>query len=69
MKIPRVGPDEIIKIIKRKGFVLIRQSGSHMIFKNDKGVRITVPYHSGNILHPKIIKSIIIDAELTEEDF
>ena len=58
MKIPRMGPDEIIKIIKRKGFVLIRQSGSHMIFKNDKGVRITVPYHSGNILHPKIIKAL-----------
>jgi len=48
---------------------LVRQSGSHKIYKNSKGVRVTVPYHPGKILHPKLFKAILKDAELTIEDF
>lgn len=48
---------------------MVRQSGSHKIFKNKKGVRITVPYHSGKVLHPKILKRILDDADLTIESF
>jgi len=69
MRLPRVTADKIIKLLKKKGFFLVRQSGSHMIFRNEKGVRVTVPYHSGKILHPKVLKSIMKDAELTSEDF
>jgi predicted RNA binding protein YcfA (HicA-like mRNA interferase family) len=28
-----------------------------------------VPYHSGKELHPKILKSILRDADLTTEEF
>ncbi len=69
MRLPKITSDEVIKILKKKGFVLARQSGSHMIFRNEKGIRVTVPHHSGKILHPKVLKSIMNDAELTEEDF
>ena len=68
MKLPRLTAKEIIKIIEKKGFILVRQSGSHRIYRNGKGVRITVPFHSNKILHPRIIKSIIRDAEITHED-
>ena len=51
------------------GFVLIRQSGSHRIYKNKKGMRVTVPYHSGKTFHPKILKNILHDADLTIEEF
>jgi predicted RNA binding protein YcfA (HicA-like mRNA interferase family) len=34
-----------------------------------KSIKInTVPYHSGDILHPKVLKSILKDADLTIED-
>ena len=69
MKTPRVTPNKIIKVLKKKGFILVRQSGSHMIFRNKEGIRVTVPFHSGKELHPKIVKSIIKDAELTDKDF
>ncbi len=68
MKLPRLTAQQMAKIIERKGFVLVRQSGSHRIYRNDKGIRITVPFHSGKTLHPKITKSIIKDAELDEND-
>ena len=67
-KLPRVTAKDIIRILEKKGFVLVRQSGSHRIYRNDKGKRVTVPYHSGKILHPKLLKSILIDAEITIEE-
>jgi len=38
-KLPRVTAEEVIKVLKKRGFKLVRQSGSHMIFRNDKGKR------------------------------
>lgn len=66
-KLPRISASKIITVLEQIGFTLIRQSGSHKIFKNEEGKRITVPYHSGKILHPKVLKNIMKDADLTVE--
>jgi predicted RNA binding protein YcfA (HicA-like mRNA interferase family) len=66
-KLPRLTPQEAIKIIEKLGFVLARQSGSHKIYKNAKGIRITVPFHKGKILHPKIVKSILKDTGISSD--
>ena len=68
-KLPRVPAGKVIKVLERVGFVLVRQSGSHKIYKNREGKRVTVPYHSGEILHPKVLRSILRDADLTVERF
>ena len=68
MKLPRITANEIIRILEKKGFQLVRQSGSHKIYKNTIGKRVTVPYHAGKILHPKLLKSIIRDAEISDEE-
>jgi predicted RNA binding protein YcfA (HicA-like mRNA interferase family) len=68
-KLPRVTHDDVIKALERTGFFFSRQSGSHKIYKNKEGKRVTVPYHSGKILHPKILKSILNDADLMVEEF
>ena len=40
------------------GFELLRSKGSHRIY--GMGVlRVTVPFHSGAVLHPKIIKQVL----------
>lgn len=38
-KLPRLNADQAIKIVEKLGFVLVRQSGSHKIYKNTKGIR------------------------------
>jgi len=38
-----------------------------MIYKNAAGKRATVPFHAAKVLHPKVLKSILRDAELTVE--
>lgn len=67
-KLPRLTSAQIIRIIEKRGFRLSRQSGSHMIFKNEEGRRVTIPYHAGKILHPKLLKSILNDADISVEE-
>ena len=67
-RLPRLTAAEVIKALKRAGFSLARQSGSHKLYKDKEGKRVTVPYHSERILHPKVLKSILRDAELTVKE-
>ncbi|MFB2921462.1 type II toxin-antitoxin system HicA family toxin [Aerosakkonema funiforme] len=69
LPLPRVTATEVIRVLNKIGFELSRQSGSHRIYKNADGMRVTVPFHSGKILHPKTLKSILNDAGLTVEEF
>ena len=64
--LPKITAKEIIIILEKLGFYLARQSGSHKIYKNTEGKRATVPFHAGKILHPKVLKSIIKDANINE---
>ena len=68
-KLPRVTAKEVSKIVEKLGFRLCRQSGSRKIYKNSKGKRLTISYHSGKILHPKVLKSIIRDCDMNVEEF
>jgi len=67
-KLPRLTAREIVAVLERIGFSLARQSGSHQIYKNAAGKRVTVPFHASKILHPKVLKSIMRDAELGPAD-
>ncbi|MCL4512868.1 MAG: type II toxin-antitoxin system HicA family toxin [Candidatus Eremiobacteraeota bacterium] len=68
-KLPRVTAGQVIKVAEKIGFFLSRQTGSHKIYRNKTGKRITVPYHAGQILHPKILKNILEDASLSVDEF
>ena len=65
--LPKITAKEIIAVLVKLGFYLARQSGSHKIYKNTEGKRVTVPFHAGKILHPKVLKSIMKDANISEE--
>jgi predicted RNA binding protein YcfA (HicA-like mRNA interferase family) len=54
------------KMLLDAGFELIRVRGSHHIYKRASD-RVVVPHHSGQILHPKIVKQVI-DAISAEPD-
>jgi len=68
-KLPRVTAREIEKVIIKIGYQLKRQSGSHRIYKNQEGKRVTLSIHPEKIIHPKIIKRILIENNLTVEKF
>ena len=56
-KLPRITAIEAEKLLLHAGFQLIRTKGSHKIYmKGNK--RFVLPFHSGKILHPKIVKQL-----------
>ncbi len=57
-KLPRLTPQEAEKMLSKAGFEMLRSKGSHRIYMKDNK-RIVIPFHSGKILHPKIIKQVI----------
>ena len=54
---------DLVRLAEAAGFVLSRQKGSHMIYYNENGIRLTIPDHRSKSLHPKIIKSVLRDIE------
>ena len=68
-KLPRRTAAEVRRAIEKAGFALARQSGSHQMFRDAEGRRITLPAHAGRTIHPKILKRILADAELTADEF
>ena len=66
---PVRSPKQVEKILKKHGFILQRQSGSHRTFLNLKTEKVTVvPMHSRD-LATGTLRSIIKQAGLTVEDF
>ncbi|MEP6465626.1 MAG: type II toxin-antitoxin system HicA family toxin [Parafilimonas sp.] len=67
-KQPVISSKELIKKIEKKGFAFVRQSGSHAIYKNSEGTKITIPIHGKKDLGKGLLKQIMKDAGLTNED-
>ena len=54
---PRLTAKEAEKLLLKYGFVIDRQKGSHRIYMKGN-LRQVLPHHSGEILHPKIVKQV-----------
>lgn len=68
-KIPRITAAKAEKAVIKMGYKIKRQSGSHRIYKNEDGKRITLPIHSNKTIHPKIIRAILTENNLTVAKF
>ncbi len=68
MKLPVLNAKQLTKILLKKGFVLVRQSGSHAIFRHPDGRRTTVPIHDTKDLGPGLIRQILKDTNTSEDD-
>jgi predicted RNA binding protein YcfA (HicA-like mRNA interferase family) len=59
---------QVISILKRHGFTLDRQSGSHAVFFHPDGRRTTIPIHGKRDLGKGLLRQIMRDAELSFDD-
>jgi predicted RNA binding protein YcfA (HicA-like mRNA interferase family) len=57
-KLPRLTPAEAEKLLGDAGFHLARTKGSHRIYIKDEA-RVVIPFHTGKVLHPKIVKQVL----------
>lgn len=68
-RVPPLKPDEVIAILKRLGFVEVRQRGSHKQYRSPDGRNTTVPHHRGRDVSPILVRRIAADAGLTADEF
>lgn len=68
-KLPVVNGQECIRALQKAGFVIKRQTGSHVILKGGAfKSRVTVPKHRKS-LKPGTLHQIIKDAGLSVDEF
>ncbi|MBM3934497.1 MAG: addiction module toxin, HicA family [SAR202 cluster bacterium] len=62
-------PRQVIRALERLGFVRVRQTGSHAVFKHPDGRWATVPLHHGKDIGKGLPAKIIKDAKVTPDEF
>jgi len=68
-RLPTLTARKVIQALESGGFVIDRQRGSHLIMKHlEKRFTIAVPKH-GKDLNRNLMKLIIKQAGLTEDEF
>jgi len=59
---------EILARLRRAGFLVVRQSGSHAVLRHPDGRQTYVAMHPGDV-PTGTFRSILKQAELTQKDF
>jgi len=62
-------PMEVMRVLEKKGFKLVRQSGSHAVYRHPDGRWTTVPIHPGKDVAKGTLRKILKDAGITVEEF
>lgn len=69
MRLPNLNPEKVIKVIKKKGFLLDRVKGSHHIYVHpETRQRVVIPVHKKDL--PKgTLMEILKQAGINRDDF
>lgn len=57
-ELPRWTASDAERALLSAGFRLLRSKGSHRIY-GKAAYRVTVPFHAGGTLHPRIVKQVL----------
>lgn len=69
-KLPLLNAREMAKILKKLGFELKRQEGSHMFFEHQDGRTTVIPNHGGEDIDRGLLNKIVKqDLNISREDF
>lgn len=69
MNLRPIPAKKVIKLLKKIGFEVVRQRGSHVILKHPDGRVTVVPVHSGEDIGRGLLSKIIKDTKITREQF
>ncbi|MGK7941381.1 MAG: type II toxin-antitoxin system HicA family toxin [Crocosphaera sp.] len=67
-KLPNVTGKQLIEVLNKVGFRVIRQKGSHVRLRHEDGRVVTIPVHSGKMVGKGLLLKILRDAQLTKDD-
>jgi len=68
-RIPAVTFAEVDRALRRLGFAVSRQRGSHVSYRHADGRGTTVPDHGGKDIVRPLLREILREAEVSEDEF
>ena len=66
---PSITGKEIVAVLKKAGFEILRIKGSHHFLHHPDGRSTVVPVHSGETIGPGLFSKILRDCDLNREQF
>ncbi|OGS37843.1 MAG: hypothetical protein A2551_00325 [Elusimicrobia bacterium RIFOXYD2_FULL_34_30] len=60
---------ELCKKLKKLGFIMIRQKGSHTFWRHNDGRCTVVPIHKGEDIGKGLFRSILNEIQMEVEEF
>jgi len=67
--LPRLTGREILTALRRLGWEVVAQRGSHAQLKHpERSGRVTVPLHAGETIGPGLLGSILAQAGVTADE-
>lgn len=68
-KLPILSGKQLLKLLQKNGFILVRQKGSHVFVGSKNGELTTViPLHGNEDLGKGLLKTILNDLEISVEE-
>ena len=67
--LPALTSREVINALRRAGFEIVRQRGSHARLQHPVGRSTTVPVHAGEDIGRSLLRKILRDVEVAPDDF
>lgn len=69
-KLPLMTAGEVAKVLKKLGFEMKRQEGSHMFFEHPDGRTTVIPNHGGEEIDRGLLNKIVKhDLIISREEF
>ena len=67
-RFPTIKGTELIRILRKFGFEVVRIKGSHHLLRHRDGRSTAVPVHRGETIGRGLLAQILRDCELTRDD-
>jgi predicted RNA binding protein YcfA (HicA-like mRNA interferase family) len=67
--IPSLTGNELLSVLRKAGFEVLRVKGSHHFLRHHDGRSTVVPVHSGETIGPGLLAKILRDCDLNREQF
>ncbi len=68
-RLPSLTGEQVVKALRKAGFEVLRQKGSHCYMEHSDGRATVVPLHKGESIGRGLLRKIIRDVELEREEF
>ena len=65
---PALSGREVVAILKKAGFSIERQRGSHVFMRHSDGRATVIPVHAGESIGPGLLSKILRDVEMAKDD-